>query len=226
MSLRSKIVLRLFLSLILTVAMLFIPAGSLRYWQAWTLIALVFIPVVSSYVYFYQHDPQLIERRLQSKEKVSEQRVLIRLLKPIFFAAFLLPGLDYRFGWSRTSLGAVPLWLTLFAQVLILGGLLLVFWVLKVNSFASRTIQVETGQSVISSGPYSMVRHPMYSGSVVMWLSIPLALGSYVAWPAFALLIPLYVFRLLNEEKVLRQELSGYSEYCLRTRYRLVPFVW
>lgn len=226
MSLKSKIVLRLFLSLILIVAMLFIPAGSLRFWQAWVFIPLVFLPVVSSYVYFYRHDPQLIERRLQSKEKVSEQRVLIRLLKPIFFAAFLLPGLDYRFGWSRTSLGAVPLWLTVFAQVLILGGLLLVFWVLKVNSFASRTIQVETGQSVISSGPYSMVRHPMYSGSVVMWLSIPLALGSYVAWPAFALLIPLYVFRLLNEEKVLRQELSGYSEYCLRTRYRLVPFVW
>ena len=226
MSLKSKIVLRLLVSLILMVAMLFVPAGSLRFWQAWVLIGLVFIPVVSSYVYFYQHDPQLIERRLQSKEKVSEQRFLIRLLKPVFFAAFLLPGLDYRFGWSRTSLGAVPLWLTVFAQVLILGGLLLVFWVLKVNSFASRTIQVEAGQTVISSGPYSMVRHPMYSGSVVMWLSIPLALGSHVAWPAFALLIPLYVFRLLNEEKVLRQELSGYSEYCLRTRYRLVPFVW
>jgi protein-S-isoprenylcysteine O-methyltransferase Ste14 len=226
MSLKSKIVLRLFLSLILIVAMLFVPAGSLRFWQAWVFIALVFIPVVSSYVYFYKHDPQLIERRLQSEEKVNEQRFLIRLLKLVFFTAFLLPGLDYRFGWSRTSLGAVPLWLTVFAQVLILGGLLLVVWVLKVNSFASRTIQVEPGQSVISSGPYSMVRHPMYSGSVVMWLFIPLALGSYFAWPAFALLIPLYVFRLLNEEKVLRQELSGYSEYCLRTRYRLVPFVW
>jgi protein-S-isoprenylcysteine O-methyltransferase Ste14 len=226
MSLKSKIVLRLFLSLILIVAMLFVPAGSLRFWQAWVLIALVFIPVVSSYVYFYRHDPQLIERRLLSKEKVSEQRFLIRLLKPVFFAAFLFPGLDYRFGWSRRSLGAVPLWLTVFAEVLILGALLLVFWVLKVNSFASRTIQVEAGQSVISSGPYSMVRHPMYSGSVVMWLSIPLALGSYIAWPAFALLIPIYVCRLLNEEMVLRQELSGYSEYCLRTRYRLVPFVW
>lgn len=109
MSRKSKIVLRLFLSLILIVAMLFVPAGSLRFWQAWVLIALVFIPVVSCYVYFYQHDPRLIERRLQSKEEVSEQRLLIRLLKPVFFAAFLLPGLDYRFGWSRTSLGAVPL---------------------------------------------------------------------------------------------------------------------
>ena len=226
MSLKSTIVLRLFLSLILIVAMLFVPAGSLRFWQAWVLMALVFIPVVSCYVYFYRHDPQLIERRLQSKEKVSEQRLVIRLLKPVFFAAFLIPGLDYRFGWSRAYVGAVPLRLTVLSQVLILGSLLLVFWVLKVNSFASRTIQVEAGQSVISSGPCSMVRHPMYSGSVVMWLIIPLALGSYFAWPAFALLIPLYVFRLLNEEKVLRQELPGYSEYCLRTRYRLVPFVW
>lgn len=148
------------------------------------------------------------------------------MLKLVFFAAFPLPGLDYRFGWSRTSLGGVPLWLTLIAQVLLLDGLLFVFWVLKVNSFASSTIQVEAGQSVISSGPYRMVRHPMYSGSVVMWLSVPLAPGSYFAWPAFALLIPVYVFRLLNEEKVLRQELLGYPAYCLRTRYRLVPFVW
>ena len=150
----------------------------------------------------------------------------MRLLEPVFFAAFLLPGLDYRFGWSRTSLGAVPLWLTLLAQALLLGGLFFVVWVMKVNSFASRTIQVEAGQRVISTGPYRMVRHPMYLGSVVLWLSTPLALGSYFAWPAFALLIPFYVFRLLNEEKVLRQELPGYPEYCLRTRYRLVPFVW
>jgi len=226
MSLRSRLVLRFFLGLIFAAAMLFVPAGSLRFWQGWAFMALVFIPVISSFVYFYKHDRQLVERRLQSKEKVSEQRFLIRLLKPVFFAAFLVPGLDYRFGWSRSSLGAVPLWLTLLAQVLLLGGLLFVFWVLKVNSFAARTIQVEAGQRVISSGPYRMVRHPMYAGSVVMWLSMPLALGSYVAWPAFALLIPFYVFRLLNEEKVLRQELVGYSEYCLRTRYRLVPFVW
>jgi protein-S-isoprenylcysteine O-methyltransferase Ste14 len=114
----------------------------------------------------------------------------------------------------------------LLCQALILGGLLLVVWVMKVNSFASRTIQVEAGQRVISTGPYRMVRHPLYSGSLVMWLATPLALGSYIAWPAFALLIPFYVFRLLNEEKVLRQELPGYPEYCLRTRFRLVPFVW
>ncbi len=226
MSLKSRLVLRSFLGLIFAAAMLFVPAGSLRFWQGWTFMALVFIPVISFFVYFYNHDPQLIERRLQRKEKIREQRLLIGFLGPVFFAAFLLPGLDYRFGWSRTSLGAVPLWLTLLAQVLILAGLLIVFWVLKVNSFAARTIQVEAGQRVISSGPYRMVRHPMYAGSIVMWLSMPLALGSYVAWPAFALLVPFYVFRLLNEEEVLRQELPGYTEYCLRTRHRLVPFVW
>ncbi|HXR09496.1 MAG TPA: isoprenylcysteine carboxylmethyltransferase family protein, partial [Candidatus Acidoferrales bacterium] len=181
---------------------------------------------ILAYLYFYRHDPQLVERRLQSKEKVSEQKLLITVSKPLFLAALLLPGLDYRWGWSRTLLGGVPLWLILLSQVLVLAGFLMVFWVMKVNSFASRTIQVEAGQKVISAGPYGMVRHPLYSGSLVMWLATSLALGSYIACPAFALLIPVYVFRLLNEEKVLRQELPGYSEYCLRTRFRLVPLVW
>ena len=112
------------------------------------------------------------------------------------------------------------------SQVVFLGGFFLVFWTMKVNSFASRTIQVEPGQPVISSGPYRLVRHPLYSGSIVLWLSTPLMLGSFIALPAFALLVPFYVLRLLNEEKILRQELPGYPEYCVRTRFRLVPFVW
>jgi len=111
----------------------------------------------------------------------------------------------------------------LLCQALILGGSSWWCGVMKVNSFASRTIQVEAGQRVISTGPYRMVRHPLYSGSLVMWLATPLALGSYIAWPAFCPAHPFYVFRLLNEEKVLRQELPGYPEYCLRTRFRLVP---
>jgi protein-S-isoprenylcysteine O-methyltransferase Ste14 len=222
MNLGSRIVLRFTIGLILVGALSFIPAGSLRYWQAWSYLALFFIPGVSVSLYLWKRDPQLIERRLQSKEKVSEQRLLMRMLKPVFVAAFLLPGLDYRLGWSRRYPGGVPLWLV----VAFLGGLLLVFWVMKVNSFASRTIQVEAEQKVISSGPYRIVRHPMYLGSLVMWLATPLALGSYFALPAFALLIPFYVFRLLNEEKVLRRELPGYSEYCDVTPSRLVPFVW
>jgi len=226
MSLGSKLALRFSLGLAGVAAMLFLTAGSLRFWQGWVFLGVIFIPGISSIPFFYKHDPQLIERRLQSKEKVSEQKLLIRLWKPVFLAAFLLPGLDYRFGWSRDTLGSMPLWLELVFQAMVLSGILFVVWVLNVNSFASRTIQVEAGQKVISTGPYAIVRHPMYLGSLIMCLSAPLALGSYVVVPVFALLIAFYVFRLLSEEKVLRQELPGYLEYCGRTHYRLVPFVW
>jgi protein-S-isoprenylcysteine O-methyltransferase Ste14 len=198
----------------------------LKFWQGWAWMSVVFIPVPLFFLYLYKHDPQLLERRMQAKEKVREQKLIQVVWALIFFASLLLPGLDHRFGWSRTSLRPVPLWLTLLSQALVLGSFLLIFWVSKVNSFASRTIQVEAGQKVISSGPYRFVRHPMYFGLVVMFLFTPLALGSYFALPAFALLIPVVVFRLLNEEKVLRQELPGYPEYCLSTRFRLVPYVW
>ena len=134
---------------------------------------------------------------------------------------YLLPGLDHRFGWSH-----LPLWLTILSQAFVLGGCLMVFWVLKANSFAAATIRVEPDQKVISSGPYRIVRHPMYLGASVMFLFAPLALGSYFALPVFALFIPIIVFRLLNEGKVLRQELPGYAEYCLHTRFRLVPLFW
>jgi len=167
-----------------------------------------------------------MERRLQAGEKIREQRCLIQLLKPVFFVVFLLPGFDHRLGWSRALLGAAPAWLSLIADALILGCFLLLFWVLRVNSFASRTIQVESGQKVISSGPYALVRHPMYAASAALWLATPLALGSYVALPAFAFLTPFYVLRLLNEESFLRRELPGYDEYCRRTRCRLIPYVW
>ena len=189
MSLRSRLILRLSFGLPVTAALLFLPAGTWRFWQGWTFLAVAFTYAFSAFRYFYKHDRELMERRLRSKEKISEQRRLMRWLKPVFFAVFLPPGFDYRFGWSRT-------------------------------------IEVEAGQKVISSGPYALVRHPMYSGSLLIWLSAPLALGSYVAWPAFALLIPFYVYRLFNEERFLRRELPGYSEYCLRTRFRLVPYVW
>jgi protein-S-isoprenylcysteine O-methyltransferase Ste14 len=226
MTLKAKLILRLALTSILLSTMLFVPAGSLHFWQGWTLMATTFIPTVSAYAHLYKHDPKLLERRLQNKENVREQKILIRLLKPFFFAVLLLPGFDYRFGWSRRLLGAVPVWLVVLSLALILAGFSLTFWVLKVNSFASRTIRVEAEQAVIATGPYALVRHPMYLGSILMWLFIPLALGSYVSWPAFVLLVPFYVARLLNEEKVLRNELPGYPDYCQRTRSRLLPYIW
>jgi len=226
MSLRLRLILRFGLGLILSAAILFVSAGTWRFWQGWVFLAVVFTYLLCALPYLYKHDRELLERRLRGKEKISEQKLLIRLLMPVFFVVFLLPGFDYRFGWSRTLLGGVPVWLSLISDALVLGGLFMVFWVLKVNSFASRTIEVAAGQRVISSGPYALVRHPMYSGSILVFLLVPLALGSYVACPAFALLIPFYVYRLLNEEKFLCHELPGYSDYCLRTRFRLVPYVW
>jgi len=137
-----------------------------------------------------------------------------------------LSGLDYRFGWSREILGSVPLWLTILSLTMVLGFWLLIIWVISVNRFAASVIRVEFEQVVISTGPYRVVRHPMYSAAIVLFLFVPLVLGSYVAVAAFAFLIPLLVLRLLNEEKVLRRKLPGYAEYCLRTRFRLIPFVW
>ena len=226
MSLRSRLILRLSLGLIILAAILFLPAGTWRFWQGWVFLAIFFTYAPLAFFYFYKHDRELIERRLRSKEKISEQKWLIGLFKPVFFAVFLIPGFDHRLGWSRHLLGAVPAWLSLFSDGLIVCGLLMIFWTLKVNSFASRTIEVDAGQCVISTGPYALVRHPMYSGSALLCLCLPLALGSYIAWPAFALLIGIYVLRLLNEETFLRKELPGYSEYCTRTRFRLVPYVW
>jgi len=202
-------------------ALLFIPAGSSRFWQGWAYIAISFVPGLFAFTYFYKHDPQLIERRMQFKEKVREQKRIMTFVYIAWLVAFVLPGLDHRFGWSHE-----PLWITIFSQAVVFGGFATTLWVAKVNRFAARTIQVEPGQEVISNGPYHIVRHPMYLGACAMWLFTPLALGSYFTLPAFVLLIPLIVLRLLNEERVLRQELPGYAEYCLHTRFRLIPFLW
>jgi len=221
MSLKLKLAVRFPIGLALFGSLLFLPAGSFRFWQAWVYIVVVFLPGLLVFLYFYRRDPQVLERRSLLKEKVPEQKRIMGVLYVTWLGALLMPGLDHRYGWSR-----LPLWLTILSQVIVLGGYLTIFWVVKKNRFAARTIQVEPGQQVISNGPYGVVRHPMYLGICVMCLFTPLALGSYFSLPAFALLIPLVVLRLLNEERVLRQELAGYTEYCSQTRFRLLPFVW
>jgi protein-S-isoprenylcysteine O-methyltransferase Ste14 len=214
------------LILIIYGGILFIPAGTLRFWQAWAFLVVLVVPTFSGYCYFYRVDPQLLERRLRQKEQVREQKLLMRWVKPLFLIVLAIPGFDHRFGWSKTLLGGVPLWLTVVSDAMVLAGILSVAWVIKINRFAGRTIQVDAGQKVVTTGPYRFVRHPMYAASSVLFIFTPLALGSWVAWPAFALLSPTLVIRILNEEKVLREQLAGYTEYCQRTRFRLIPFVW
>ncbi len=226
MYLLAKVVARFAGVLVLANALLFLPAGTIRFWQAWSYLAVVFLFTFAVFVFLVANDSEIVERGLQTREAVPERQRLIRWSIPFFLTVFLLPGFDHRFGWSRALLGSLPFWLPLLAQGLALGGLVGVALAIDANRFAARPIGVEAGQPVISHGPYSVVRHPLYAGCVLWTLATPLALGSYVTLPAFMLLIPFYVCRLLSEEKALHAQLPGYSEYCLRTRYRLVPYVW
>jgi len=207
MSLGFRVAVRAVVVFALAAGVVFLPAGTWRYWQGWAWLAACFLPSILAFVYFLRHDRELVERRLRTREKVAEQKRLIQWMKPLFLVAFLLPGFDFRFGWSRNLLGAAPMWLSLLSTVLVAAAFVFIFWVLKTNS-------------------YAWVRHPMYTGCVVLLLFTPLALGSWLALPVFALLVPFYGIRLRNHEKVLRAELSEYSDYCTRTRYRLIPFVW
>ena len=214
------------LTTLLLPALLFWPAGTLRFWQGWTFLVLSLGFPIGMTVYFYKHDREMLARRTLAKEKIGAQKIMMLLLRVLYCYALIFAGWDFRSGWTRTNTGPVPWWLTLLALAIIAGG---DFWfvaVLKANRFASSIIQVESGQTIAATGPYRFIRHPMYSGVIVNWLATPLALGSLVTLPLFALVIPIIIGRLLNEEKLLRRDLPGYAEYCRHNRYRLIPLVW
>jgi protein-S-isoprenylcysteine O-methyltransferase Ste14 len=226
MSLKSKLILQSTITFLSASALLFVPAGTLNFWEAWVYLAIVFIPMVYFSVYYYKYDRAVVERRMETREKESEQKWIMRVAMTICVLGLLVPGLDHRFGWTHKLTGGVPLWVEIVAQILVLAGYLETMWVIDLNRYAARTVRVEEGQKVISTGPYLFVRHPLYTGGLIMWLVSAPALGSYVALPFFALLFPVLVLRLLNEEKVLRRDLPGYAKYCEGTRYRLIPYIW
>jgi protein-S-isoprenylcysteine O-methyltransferase Ste14 len=201
--------------------MFFLPAGTFAYWEAWTYIAVLFIPMFFVFIYLVKKEPELLARRMKMKEKEAEQKLIIKLSYIPFLVAFLLPGLDKRFGWSN-----VPVVVVLIADILVLISYGIFFLVIKENPYASRIVEVEPEQTVITSGPYAKVRHPMYSVVLTMYLFSPLALGSYWAIIPIIFIIPLIVARILNEEKVLLRDLDGYEEYMQKTRYRLIPGIW
>ena len=225
MKLETRAALRLAITLILLACLLFPAAGSLHFWQAWLLIAIMAAFWTYFLVALLKHDPRLIERRLQTRESDPAQKWALRLFSAVLYSGFVLSGLDFRFGWSRAT-GAVPLGLVVAGQVAVAAGYCLVFRVMKTNTFAASTIRVKAEQVVIDRGPYALVRHPMYTGMAIMMVATPLALGSYVALPVFGLMVPVLVFRLIHEERSLRRSLPGYPEYCERTQFRLVPGVW
>jgi protein-S-isoprenylcysteine O-methyltransferase Ste14 len=225
-SLGARAVRRLATTIAVLAAILFLSAGSLRFWQAWLFIGLQAGFWTFFFVDFLKRDPHLLEGRLQGSENEPAQKIFQKLFKLILIPALILTGMDFRWGWTQTWLGPVPVGVIVAGQVAVVAGYWLVFWVMKTNTFAASTIHVEAEQTAIQSGPYALVRHPMYSGMAITTLAMPLALGSFVALPLFALLVPLLVYRLIHEERTLRRDLPGYADYCERTRFRLVPWVW
>ncbi len=201
--------------------LLFLPAGTFDFWQVYVYVGMILILVFAATSYFLKHDPELVERRLRSREKQDTQKAVMLGMLVVVILMYVIPGLDRRFGWSD-----VPTLVVLVADFLVAVGYLFIAFVMKTNSYASRIVEVEEGQQVIKTGPYAVVRHPMYTGAVFMYLASPVALGSW--WGIVpAIIMPLILIpRILNEEKVLRDELTGYSEYCTEVRWRLLPYVW
>jgi protein-S-isoprenylcysteine O-methyltransferase Ste14 len=201
--------------------LLFVPAWTMDFWQAWVYIFIFGTSVVLIFAYLYKNDPKLLERRLDRTEKEKSQKRIQFYIYMAYISVFILPSLDHRFLWSD-----VPLSVVMAGDVLVALGYLIIFFVLKENAFAAATIEVTPDQTVVSTGPYAVIRHPMYAGAIIMLLGTPLALGS---WWGLLIFIPItfvIAWRLLDEEKFLLQGLSGYKEYCQKTRYRLAPFIW
>jgi len=198
-----------------------LPAGTFNYWQVYLYFSVIVIPMVFVLFYFLKRDPKFLERRAKGTEKVKEQKLIQLINLPVFMAAFIIPGLDRRFGWSD-----VPVEIIIITNIVILGGYLIIFNVFRQNSYASRIVEIDKEQKVIITGLYGVVRHPMYIGVLIMYMPTPLALGSYWGLIPMALLPVALVLRIINEEKVLKENLEGYKEYCLKTKYRLIPYIW
>jgi protein-S-isoprenylcysteine O-methyltransferase Ste14 len=205
-------------------ALAFLPAWTFDYWQAWAFLAVFGVSGFVIMLYLVNRDPKLLERRMSAgpaAEKRTRQRIIMSIASMGFVALLVLPALDHRFAWS-----SVPPAASIAADVLVAIGWLVIFVVFRENSFTSATIEVAPDQTVISTGPYAIVRHPMYSGSILYMVSMPIALGSWWGLLVFVPLIPILVWRLFDEEGFLEKNLSGYTEYSQRVRYRLIPLVW
>ena len=221
LNIKRKIIGFAIISFVILCITLFLPARTLNYWEAWVYIGIIFSCASGVIAYFLKHDPQLLERRLKTREKLREQKLIIRVAWLLFMPTFLIPGFDRYYGWSD-----VPLILIIFSDILVLTGYLIVITVFRENSYTSRVVDVESGQKVISTGPYAIVRHPMYSGNILMYCFTPIALGSYWGLIGSVLIFLLLILRIKSEERFLLENLNGYKEYLKRTRYRLIPGIW
>ena len=211
-----------FLGGFLVLALLvFLPAWTLRYWQGWLLLAILFVPMLVVGAVLMKRSPALLEKRLNAKEEQSEQKAVLALSGLMFLAAFVLAGLNYHFGWF-----VLPAWVSIAAAVVFLGGYALYAEVMRENAYLSRTVEVQEHQKVIDTGLYGVVRHPMYLSTLLLFLSMPLVLGSLFSFGVMLFYIPLIAKRIKNEEQVLLEGLKGYDAYRNKVKYKVIPFLW
>lgn len=220
-ALKRKIAIRLFSLPLFFGLCILLPAGTFDFWQVYIYLAILCLPMLFVVAYFLKINPGFLERRMKMKEHEAPQKKIVFVTSIAYLAGFVIPGFDHRFGWSH-----VPDIMVLAADVLVLLSYIFIFYVFKENSYASRIIEVAEDQRVVTTGPYSIVRHPMYLGILVMYLATPVALASYWALIPWAFVPFSLVFRIRNEEKVLSEQLAGYSEYCKKVRVRMIPYIW
>jgi protein-S-isoprenylcysteine O-methyltransferase Ste14 len=207
--------------LILMALLLFLPAGSLYFWQGWILLGILFIPMFVAGLILMKKNPELLKKRLNAKEEEKEQKIVILLSGLMFLAAFVVAGLNFRFGWI-----VMPMWVSYVSAAVFLAAYALYAEVLRENEYLSRTIEVQEDQKVVDTGLYGVVRHPMYMTTLLLFLAMPMVLGSVISFAIMLVYIPIIVMRIRNEEKVLAKGLPGYEEYMKKIKYRLIPFIW
>ena len=209
------------LGVVVIAFLLFASSGTLEYWNAWLFMGMFFIPMLVVGIVLIVKNPDLLRKRLNAKEKEAEQKRVLMLGGAMFFCGFIVAGLDYRFGWVD-----LPTWVSIIAAIIFLLAYVMYAEVLRENTYLSRTVEVQEHQKVIDTGLYAIVRHPMYSATIFLFLSMPLVLGSLFAFLVFLIYPILLVKRIKNEEHVLEEGLEGYSDYKKRVKYRVIPFVW
>ena len=220
-NLAAKAVMKYLAGLILVGFLLFVPAGTIFYWNGWLFIGLLFIPMFFLGLVLLWKAPDLLEKRLSTKEKENDQKQVVGLSALMFLAGFILAALDYRFQWTQ-----LPGWIVLIASVVLLFSYGMYAEVMRENAYLSRTVEIQENQKVIDTGLYGIVRHPMYSSTILLFLSIPLVLGSGLVFLLFLCYPALIMKRIKNEEELLEAGLDGYKEYKTNVKYRLIPFVW
>ena len=201
--------------------LMFLPAGTVHYWNAWLLLAILFLPMLVVGIVLMRKAPDLLRKRLNTKETESDQITVIIGSSAMFVSGFILAGLDFRFGWLP-----LPRWVSIAAAVVFLFAYALYVEVLRENAYLSRTVEIQENQKVIDTGLYGIVRHPLYSVTLLLFLSIPLVLGSLISLVVFLFYPFLIAKRIRNEEQVLEAGLEGYTEYKTRVKYRIIPFIW